>query len=403
MIEYPYFNFLKRDNFFNEKLLLILLSKLIISENDIEEINYIAPLIKDWDTASYMAKTNGIAAIILKNIEKRFINNISPSFIKSLQKEAQQIKYKNAVKLIIMNEIVNSFKKENINFIMIKGYQFIRRYYFDPFIRDIGDIDFLIPKEHFEKAINVMNKSEKYELKNLPYAHHTLYYHKKFGIAVELHNDLISKPHYFNYDVKEFFDNTIFFSDNELSSFILNDYYEFYLQLISSLYSHSFLPFKVRNIVDIQAIMLAIHPFVDWKIIELKAKEMGCFNYLLLAWKICNQFCNLTPPDNLKNYLSSKWFNKKYSLFLSYLFHYLEYLLDKKHQQNLIALQLAFADTFKKSLSLFYHYILLPPDYVRVAKIHLKIPILFYLIIRIITLPFKSIYKFFYFYFKCFF
>lgn len=398
MTEFPYF--LKRDNLFYEKLLLVILSKLMLTEKDIEEINSIALLIKNWDAASYMAKTNGIAAIVLKNINNKFINNISSSFIKSLQKEAQQIKYKNAVKLIIMNEIVNSFRKENLNFIVIKGYQFIRRYYFDPFIRDIGDIDFLIPKKDFEKAVNIMNKNEKYELMNLPYAHHKIYYHNKFGIAIELHNDLISKPHYFKYDINEFFNNIIFFTDNELSSFILNDYYEFYLQLISSLYSHSFLPFKVRNIVDIQAIMLTIYPFVDWKIIESKTKEMGCFNYLLLAWKICNQFYNLTPPENLNNYLSSKWFNKKYSLFLSYLFHYLEYLLDKKHQQNLIALQLAFADTFRKSFSLFYHYIILPPDYVRVAKIHLKIPIPLYLIIRIITLPFRSIYKFFYIYFK---
>ena len=388
----PDFSSLMKDKFYAEKLLLLKLCSFYISREARSNIENLVASVKDWQMLSRMAKTNGIAALVYKNSNALNMHTFDKSCKEALLLEAHNITFRNTLKILAMKELFAVFEKENIDFILLKGYQFIRKYYQDLDLRDIGDLDVLIVPESFEKAVQFMEKYP-YRLVNRPYEHHKMYISKTYNVQVELHKDVISPPSCFHYTLNEFFQNTVIFRDNEISAKVLNDRYELYLQLMNALYSHAFYPFKARTIVDIQAVLLSLGDAADWRKIIAHAQSMGAFNYLLISARTCNDFFNWPMPAIFHQHVYRKSFEKKYQHFLSFLFHYMEYIQDLKHRKNPALLQILIADTFMNSVRLFYHYLFLPEKYLRYSRKDLNIPVFLFYLIRLFLLPFRFAYK----------
>lgn len=386
------FSHLKSDSLYIEKLLLLKLSCFPFNEILKDEINELSKLVKDWDKFFYMVKINSVGILCNRNINILQDDKIVEQAKLYFEKEILRIKYKNTLKLHIMKEVLEVLKNKHIDFIMLKGFQFIMRYYGVCDVRDIGDIDLLMRKGDCQRATALFRELPYDEIK-MPYVHHTMFFSKKFKIQIEFHNDIISPPHCFKYDLDDFFTNTIIYKDEDFEFEVLNDLYELYLILLSTLFSHSFMPFRGRNIIDLYALLNKLNQMNKWEEIINKTKQIGCFNYLIVSVKLCEDLFNYKIPDIFKQYFNRKKFQNKYELFTSFLFHYIEYYQDKKHRKNVALMQIQLADTKMDSLKLFYHYIFLPKDYIRYSREKLKVPLFIFYLLRFVMLPYQFFYK----------
>jgi hypothetical protein len=386
------FSHLLSDPLFNEKLLLLKLSCYPFNMSLSEEVNLLAKDVKDWEKFLAMASLNAVAPVCFKNIDiLKNINGIDR--VKNyLGNERLKIIFKNTLKLTIMKEVVRLLENANIKFIAIKGYQFIKRYYGDVDLREIGDIDLLMSKDDCMRAAELLRKSDYDELR-MPYVHHIIFFSRKYKVQIELHYDLIAPPHCFRYDLNEFCNNVIDYKDEEFSFKVLSDPYELYMLLISTLFAHSFMPFKARNIIDLYVLLTKLNKENIWEYIMRDVVKIKAFNYLLVSIKICHDLFKLEIPDIFISYISEKSFIKKYKVFTQYLFHYIEFYRDLKHGKNAAMLQIKLADNKMDSWKLFYNYIILPKEYILYSRDKLKVPILIFYLMRFFQLPYRYIYK----------
>jgi hypothetical protein len=163
--------------------------------------------------------------------------------------------------------------------------------------------------------------------------------------------------------------------------------------LISTLFAHSFMPFKARNIIDLYVLLTKLNKENIWEYIMRDVVKIKAFNYLLVSIKICHDLFKLEIPDIFISYISEKSFIKKYKVFTQYLFHYIEFYRDLKHGKNAAMLQIKLADNKMDSWKLFYNYIILPKEYILYSRDKLKVPILIFYLMRFFQLPYRYIYK----------
>lgn len=383
---------LKSDPLYIEKLLLLKLSCFPFNEVLCDEISELVKQVKDWDKFFYMVKINDVGALCNSNINVLQDDRIIEQAKLYLEKEVLRIKYKNTLRLHIMKEVVEILKNRRIDFIMLKGFQFIMRYYGICDLRDIGDIDLLMKKGDCQRTTDLFRPLPYDEVK-MPYVHHTMFFSKKYKVQIEFHNDIISPPHSFKYDLDDFFNNTTMYRDENFEFTVLNDLYELYLFLLSTLYSHSFMPFRGRNIIDLYALLNKLNQMDKWEEIINKTMQMGCFNYLIVSAKLCEDLFSFKISDVFKQYFKRKKFQDKYKLFTSFLFHYIEYYRDEKHRKNAALMQIKLADTKMDSLKLFYHYIFLPRNYIIYSREKLRVPFFIFYLLRFIMLPYRFFYK----------
>jgi len=388
----PDFLFLKKDTLYTEKIVLLRLCSFNPSPEDKHQLEQLIASVKDWRMFAYMAKANGISALLYKNIVDLKLEGIDKSCTAEFLHEFHSIKFRNTLKIIALKQLVTLLENDSIHYVVLRGYQFIRRYYMHLFYRDIGDLDFLIDPDSFEKAVRLMEKHP-YRLITMPYEHHLMYIDTKHNVQIELHHDIISPPHYFKYALSEFLKNTVLYKDNEITVRVLNNRYELYLQLMNALYAHAFVPFKARNIVDVYAVMLSMGADAPWEEIIKQVNSTGALNYLLISARICHDFFNVPMPQVFQQYVEESRFKDKYEYFIGYLFHYMEYIKNPKFRKNPALLQIRLANTPANSVRLLYHYLFLSAKYVRYSRLKLRVPIFLFHVIRLFLLPFRFIYK----------
>ena len=108
----------------------------------------------------------------------------------------RQTWYKNQLQLYKLKSILNSFQSASILTILLKGAAMIARYYKDPGLRVMGDIDILVPRSEALKAIDLLESlgwtvkvsdKEKKDLKKYINRTHAILLQNKEGDSIDLH------------------------------------------------------------------------------------------------------------------------------------------------------------------------------------------------------------------------
>ena len=141
----------------NEKRLVILLSRLTLSDSEVLEIKQLVDSELNWiDVLSCLIinKTVGLAYFNLSKLSLlKKIHNLTYQIMKYTYL-ANQIKTKRFLEE--KERILASLKKENVNIFPVKGAQLVGDIYEDLGIRSMNDIDFFVDIEDFKKISEVL-------------------------------------------------------------------------------------------------------------------------------------------------------------------------------------------------------------------------------------------------------
>ena len=143
-----------------EDILLILLSKLNITNDDNVQINEILRRDIDYPYFLYSCYVNRVDMIVYHNIIKyRYGQYILPKVLKVLRKTF----YYNNFRLSVIEKefwiIIEEFNVQKINYAVIKGFALNKLLFHSEngnYVRDFNDIDFLVLREQIGHIKNIL-------------------------------------------------------------------------------------------------------------------------------------------------------------------------------------------------------------------------------------------------------
>jgi hypothetical protein len=145
------------ENIASENKLLIALSKIALSEDDIFTINNLILSIKNWPNIYEAAVMLGIGSLISRHLIRYEQKDTIPKIIIS---KFNQLYYRSFSRNIILYEhfkkIHQAFEVNKIEIIPLKGIYLAETYYKDIGLRQMTDIDLLVKQEDVEKCIKIL-------------------------------------------------------------------------------------------------------------------------------------------------------------------------------------------------------------------------------------------------------
>ena len=133
--------------------------KLKPSQSDIERLNFLIPLIQDWDNLLKITIERGIGPLMYKNILLLDKQYLIPSGHKD---SLQQVYYKTLRRSMVLHDaylkIVVKFAENGLRVIALKGIFLSDWLYGDIGLRQCSDIDLLIKPEDGLKGISILQE-----------------------------------------------------------------------------------------------------------------------------------------------------------------------------------------------------------------------------------------------------
>ncbi len=228
-------------------------------------------------------------------------NDLSPESQKLLTTITQQGIVTELARKIQLQQIISTLSADNIPLILLKGAAFSEVLYNPQAPRTSNDLDILIHKKHWHKAVSaiktVMNYTEKpqpdvfgdlFELSFVP--------KNKVGAALDLHASL-THPLLFNINEEQLWENSIEHPSftNELVRTLSAEH----ALIHQAIHAYKDMDFCKYNLVDSHEIITAQNP--DIKKTMAIAKEWGASVPLFTLLKNCTEImCSNVSSDLLK-------------------------------------------------------------------------------------------------------
>ncbi len=145
---------------------------------------------------------------------------ISPQHLTKLKALYHHNLIRSMIQFNELDKILNTFEKEEIDAIQLKGAELAKTYYPDQALRPMVDIDLLVMKEDMERAkVSLTNIG--FEFQDRPfyvkedswkknYFHYPCVKHNAVGsTVVELHIDIVQRPGFVRHDISEFWEYSV--------------------------------------------------------------------------------------------------------------------------------------------------------------------------------------------------
>ena len=149
-----------------------------------------------WDSLVHAAESQGVAPLLYKHLEHIGFR-LPDGNHRILRSLAQRCRLSNQIRNSTIAEVLNIFRSEKIDNLLVKGIALANSVYSTPGLRPMRDIDLLVHRMDLEKAGNTL-----YELGFRQETHHEIpqeYYHLPplvkeidgLPVTVELHHSLM--------------------------------------------------------------------------------------------------------------------------------------------------------------------------------------------------------------------
>lgn len=364
---------------FPEDKLILSCVKIQPDKVELEHLNSLIPLIRDWD---YLAKTiteRGIAPLFFKKLPFLSNNVLIPTDVKT---KLQQVYYRTMSRSMVLYEhfrkITEACTINHIPVIALKGIYLSEWLYQDIGLRQFSDIDLLVKKEDGEKCLAVLaglgyrpqsDGAESELERKLDLIH---YFPMVLnGVAVEVHIKLHQSIEKYDLNVDSLWKNALPATINGNEVFTLNTN-DLLIHLCIHLDRHFHLghvQFTCFN--DITNLIEKHAGTFDWDAFAETCREYRCeevvFTYIILV----NKYMHANVPDSIIRKYGHFLSKNDEILFCKYLGGYRGFTSGMpKHFGNLYYLD-SFTDRLK-----YVWEILFPTKAFMVAKFNIKHPAL---------------------------
>lgn len=227
-----------------EEQLLISLCRLSFSEKQKKNIRTLANKITDIDKFAYLANEHGIVALTYHNLKETGAGDLLPEKkMAHLANSRMKSLGRNTFLFKNIEQILELFKQEKIKTVLLKGMALELSVYGNMGLRQMNDIDILVPHEQCMEARRVLLKNgfQSIPLKSPLYNLIMPYYGKhlpeliKGGIYIEIHHELFSGADHFLTERMLINSTETTFKN---SSVLIPPVREFFLYLVNHLDKH---------------------------------------------------------------------------------------------------------------------------------------------------------------------
>jgi len=183
----------------DEEILLLELCRLEFTQEQINRINSLIPVITDWKYFTDLTNDHGVSALVWHNLEKNQLNSGIPTEVNMFLRGAlMRSMSRNAFNTESMAEVLRLLNKEKIKTVILKGLALENSVYGNSGLRQMNDVDILIDREECIKARNILvsNGYVSRPVKSFFHKFILPYYGKhlpsldKNGTSVEIHHEL---------------------------------------------------------------------------------------------------------------------------------------------------------------------------------------------------------------------
>lgn len=245
-----------------------------------EEIN--------WEEIYKLSKIHNLIVIIFSAINT-IPNQYKPSIdiYNKFKKDVLLCVQYNAISSKLNEEVINTFIKEKLDHISIKGY-ILKNYYPSLDYRSMSDIDILIKKEDRERSHKILQELGYENFIKDSY----VWNYKKNKSHIEIHTELIEEEIKQDIDFKKYFSNPwehIVPLKGDYSYTLNNEYHFIYLLVHIAKHFYS-CGCGVRMIMDIAVYINKFKEKLDWNYIwqELEKLDLKLLGQNILV--LCNKW-----------------------------------------------------------------------------------------------------------------
>jgi hypothetical protein len=171
-----------------EEKLILRCMRSVITDQPLGE-----PQLADWERLHYLADVNRVIPIVQATITAA---SMPEEWTARFEQSARRRRMRAAVMIEEFQRIHAEFYKAGIQVIPIKGIALSQQIYPSPSMRYFDDIDLLVKREEGQDALTVLEAMgyEAHPNAPRPEWHHLIpYVHRKRGVLVEIHIDLIRR------------------------------------------------------------------------------------------------------------------------------------------------------------------------------------------------------------------
>ena len=263
----------------------------------------------DWEVVFEECKAQSVISLAFSALPKDEVPQSVYTHWRALVNENLAVNSKISYAHTMLNELLNQAK---IPYVILKGCA-SAEYYDDPLLRTMGDVDFYVPPEYFEKADKLLLKNG-FKSNEIDHEYEKAY--TKDDVIFELHNTVNGVPGgKVGIKIRRYFDDV--FDKSELKHFDLAEYYSpspFHHGLVMLLH-------VARHMVTGG---IGLRHFCDWAVFvdkvgddfaqmfENTLKQVGLWRFAQIMTQFCIAYLGLKPQawvgnidkkflDDLKN------------------------------------------------------------------------------------------------------
>ena len=244
----------------------------------------------DWKAAFDECKAQSVVSLAFSALPKDEVPKTIYAHWKALVNENLAVNSKISYAHTMLNELMNQAK---IPYVILKGCA-SAEYYNDPLLRTMGDVDFYVPPEYFEKADKLLLQNG-FKSNEIDHEYEKAY--TKDDVIFELHNTVNGVPGgKVGLKIQHYFDDV--FEKAELKRFDLAEYYSpspFHHGLVMLLH-------VARHMVTGG---IGLRHFCDWAVFvnkvgdgfapmfEEKLKQVGLWRFAQIMTQFCTAYLGL--------------------------------------------------------------------------------------------------------------
>ena len=252
----------------------------------------------DWKAVFDECKAQSVISLAFSSLPNNEVPQNVYAHWKALVNENLAVNSKISYAHTMLNGLLNQAK---IPYVILKGCA-SAEYYNDPLLRTMGDVDFYVPSEYFEKADKLLLKNG-FKSNEIDHEYEKAY--AKNDVIFELHNTVNGVPGgKVGLKIQHYFDDV--FEKAELKRFDLAEYYSpspFHHGLVMLLH-------VARHMVTGG---IGLRHFCDWAVFvdkvvddfvpmfENKLKQVGLWRFAQIMTQFCTAYLGLKPQTWVGN------------------------------------------------------------------------------------------------------
>lgn len=280
---------------------------------------------EDWRALIRLANIHQVRSLVYYRLqEKGLLNGVPQTVADHLKRDYLMIAGRNSILLQDHQELVDLLNQNGVPNISLKGIHFIRSVYSEVSLRELADIDLLVPKNQLQKSIELIRSIgfETYRPINwdldIKKRHQLPVFTNHNQTNLEIHHSISSGEGEQNFDSNELWLSKSLYNHNGFSYHSLSPemtiLYHCYHTTNQHLLNHGFRPY-----CDLDQILNTCGDLIDWDVIITRSRQYGWERNLYLTLKLANALLGVEITDFLISRVDNAAYDETFFQALDYL------------------------------------------------------------------------------------